>query len=173
MKNFFVKNRFTYPLPQPLVNGQPKLPAIAKNWYPVKISRLNTVTITALVLAIKELANSNVPDIGMLLTISTSTNVTRADGTGILTVLSSINVRSQSEAKTMNTSALSKIAKQLLLIITIVFTKVITTAAIITVVITMANAQRVTSQLIKEKLKMQMTAGEDMLIIITQILTTI
>ena len=73
----------------------------------------------------------------------------------------------------MNTSALSKIAKQLLLIITIVFTKVITTAAIITVVITMANAQRVTSQLIKEKLKMQMTAGEDMLIIITQILTTI
>ena len=73
----------------------------------------------------------------------------------------------------MNTSALSKIAKQLLLIITIVFTKVITTAAIITVVITMENAQRVTSQLIKEKLKMQMTAGEDMLIIITQILTTI
>ena len=73
----------------------------------------------------------------------------------------------------MNTSALSKIAKQLLLIITIVFTKVITTAAIITVVITMENAQRVTSQLIKEKLKMQMTAGEDMQIIITQILTTI
>ena len=98
----------------------------------------------------------------MLLTISTSTNVTKADGTGILTVLSSINVRSQSEAKTMSTSALSKIAKQLLLIITIVFTKVITTAAIITVVITMENAQRVTSQLIKEKLKMQMTAGEDM-----------
>lgn len=54
-----------------------------------------------------------------------------------------------------------------------VFIAVITAVAIITVVITMENAQRVTSQRIKEKLKMQMTAGEDMLIIITQILTTI